>query len=79
MYIHNYQIQEILIEWKNEAKIKGFIVWKYNRKDKILNIYTHRPGPMIGRMGSTVAKYTDMLRKYDKDIHINFEETDGIV
>ncbi len=78
MYIHNCYIQEIMVEWKKEAKIKGFVVWKYNRRDKILNIYTHRPGPMIGRMGSTVDKYTERLRAFDKDIQINFQETDGI-
>lgn len=79
MYLHTMYIQDIMREWKADAKIKGFITWKYDRKDKVLNIYTHRPGPMIGMMGERIARFTDKLRAYEPDIKINLEETEGIV
>lgn len=79
MYLFNHDINTIVREWKEDAKIKGFIFWKYNRKDKVLNIYTHRPGPMVGKMGERIARFTDKLRAYEPDIKINLEETEGIV
>ncbi len=71
-------VRDILIEWKNEAKISHLMLYKL--RGGVLTIYTDRPGPLIGYQGKLVIKYEEKLsnlpHQWVKSIEI--EETTGI-
>lgn len=67
---------KILKEWKNEACVKYPTLFKYNRTDNELIIYTSRPGLYIGVHGKLVDKYTKILQKeYPELKAVKFVET----
>lgn len=80
MYLHLMIIHDIMKSWKDEAKIRNHIIlYKYDRQNKVLKVYTDKPGPLIGIAGTLINKYESKLREFDKDIKIHLKETDGLV
>lgn len=71
-------VHNVLKEWKAEAKNTHLCVYAAN--DGVLTIYTDRPGCLIGRGGSTVAKYRERIKEESfGTIHdVKFVETQGI-
>ena len=71
-------IDEILQEWKAESKVTHLMLYKL--RNGVLTIYTDRPGPLIGRMGERVYRFTEKLKAvpYPKITEVRLEETDGI-
>lgn len=67
---------KILKEWKNEAGVKYPTLFKYDRTEKELIIYTSRPGLYIGVHGNLVDKYTKILQKECPELKmVKFVET----
>ena len=71
-------INEILREWKAEAKITHLMC--YRLKNGVLTIYTDKPGPLIGCRGERIYHYEEKLKAvpYPKITEVKLEETDGI-
>jgi ribosomal protein S3 len=71
-------VRDILIEWKNEAKISHLMLYKL--RGGVLTIYTDRPGPLIGYQGKTVDKYKEKLISLPHGLvkSLVIEETTGI-
>ena len=71
-------VDEILREWKTEAGITHIMLYKV--RNGIITIYTDRPGPLIGRMGERIYRFTEKLKTvpFPKITEIKLEETDGI-
>ena len=75
--LYNKKIQEIIRQWKQECGITHTILFRYSHN--VLKICTDKPGVMIGFRGSTVDKYTEIFKSYDRDFEkIEFIETNGI-
>ena len=89
MGFYSNAIKSIIKEWKDEAKVKGAVLFsykskknEYNDSDMELIICTNRPGPMIGMHGQLVDKYREKINKAlitPHKVMITFVETDGIV
>jgi ribosomal protein S3 len=71
-------VEEVLREWKAESKVTHLML--YRLKNNVITIYTDYPGPLIGRVGERIARYTEKLKAvpYPKITEIRLEETDGI-
>ena len=71
-------VDEILREWKAESGITHIMLYKV--RNGIITIYTDRPGPLIGRMGERIYRFTEKLKTvpFPKITEIKLEETDGI-
>ena len=72
-------INGVLHAWKQEAKVTHLMLYSF--RNGILTIYTDRPGPLIGRGGALISKYSEILMQdvpfYPvKDVRL--VETDGI-
>ena len=77
--ISRRDVANIMSEWKKECGITHIILFRYDYYSHILTICTDRPGCLIGRMGSTVGKYTDRFRSLDSRFDkVSIIETDGI-
>ena len=75
--LYNKKIQEIIRQWKQECGITHTILFRYSHN--VLKICTDKPGVMIGFRGSTVDKYTEIFKSYEKNFEkIEFIETSGI-
>ena len=75
--LYNKKIQEIIRQWKQECGITHMILFRYSHN--VLKICTDKPGVMLGFRGSTVDKYTEIFKSYDKNFEkIEFIETSGI-
>jgi ribosomal protein S3 len=89
MGFYSDAIKSIIKEWKDEAKVKGTVLYKlhskkneYDDSDMELIICTNRPGPMIGMHGQLVEKYRAKINKAFITPHkvmIKFVETEGMV
>lgn len=73
----NKKLIQIIKEWKDEAKVKGIIqISAFPTYRKTLTICTDRPGPMIGKGGYLLDKYTKIIQEEFSDIkEIKFIET----
>lgn len=71
-------VDEVLREWKEEAKITHLMLYKI--RNGVLTIYTDRPGPLIGFRGERIARFQDKLKAlpFGKVTEVRLEETDGI-
>lgn len=71
-------IDEILREWKAEAKITHLMLYKL--RGGVLTIYTDKPGPLIGLRGERIYRFTEKLKSAPlaKITEVRLEETDGI-
>jgi ribosomal protein S3 len=77
--IMDFMIRSILKDWKDDAKITHLM--QYSLRDKVLTVYTDRPGPLIGRMGERVDRFKQRLLKetFGQVKEVRLEETRGIV
>ena len=75
----DFIIRNILRAWKEDAKITHLM--QYSLRDKILTVYTDRPGLLIGRMGERVDCFKQRLIKetFGQVKEVRLEETRGIV
>ena len=71
-------VDDILRDWKAEAKVTHLILYKI--RNGILTIYTDRPGVLIGFKGKLIDKFTEKLKEvpFPKIVEVKIEETDGI-
>ena len=76
--MRSFYIDEILRDWKADSKITHLML--YRVKNGVLTIYTDRPGPLIGRLGERIARFTDKLKTvpFPSIKEVRLEETDGI-
>ena len=73
------EISNIIKEWKDEAHVNGVIlVSRYSDFEDTIEIYTDKPGYMIGCRGELVNKYMEKLKMHNPHLkHITFKETDS--
>ena len=71
-FVRNFVIERILKQWKDEAHVKNSIHYWYNSITGELTICSSEVGRLIGKYGSTVDKYKNIL-KTAKGIH-NFTD-----
>ena len=84
---HCVVIKDLMRQWKDEARIKSIILYHMKREqneladsDYVLEIYTNRPGPLIGMAGKLVDKYRDLIsNKIKHRVTIRMFETTEIV
>lgn len=71
-------VDEVLRAWKAESEVTHLMLYKV--RNGVITIYTDRPGPLIGRMGERVYRFTEKLKTvpYPKITEVHLEETDGI-
>lgn len=70
----HYALKKLMIQWKNECKLKSPVMFHYSKSTNVLTICTDRPGIMIGLHGQTVDKYREKLKELDS----NFEQVEFI-
>jgi ribosomal protein S3 len=75
----DFAIRDILRDWKEDAKVTHLM--QYSLRNKVLTIYTDRPGPLIGLMGERVDRFKQRLLKetFGQVKEVRLEETRGIV
>lgn len=75
----DFIIRDILKAWKEDAKVTHLM--QYSLRNKVLTIYSDRPGPLIGRMGERVDRFKQRLLKetFGQVKEVRLEETRGIV
>ena len=75
----DFAIRDILRAWKEDAKVTHLM--QYSLRNKVLTVYTDRPGPLIGRMGERVDRFKQRLLKetFGQIKEVRLEETRGIV
>ena len=75
----DFIIRDILRAWKEDAKVTHLM--QYSLRNKVLTVYTDRPGPLIGRMGERVDRFKQRLLKetFGQVAEVRLEETRGIV
>ena len=73
------EISSIIKEWKEEARVKGIVmVSPYSDTRDTIEIYTDKPGYMIGYRGNLYDKYKEKLKAYNPHLeHITIKETDS--
>ena len=90
---YSTSIKPLIKQWKQEAGVNKVILYRTARKTTVnqsvndyvnadieLEIFTPRPGPMIGYQGQLVQKYTDLIsEKIHHKVIIKFIETDEII
>ena len=59
--LNRVKVGKILQEYAKEAKLP-FLFYKINELN-VITIYTDRPGILIGKAGSTVQKYENLLNE----------------
>ena len=71
-------VDDILREWKAEAKLTHLILYKV--KNGVITVYTDRPGVLIGFMGERIGRFTEKLKAvpFPNISEVRIEETDGI-
>lgn len=75
----NYKVKEILKQWKQECGVTHTVLFRYHSHTGVLDIFTDKPGPMIGYQGEKVFKYENIFKLVDKDFcKVHFTETTGI-
>lgn len=76
MIISEYRAKHILGNWLEEAHVKHPVMFKINYKEERIEIYTDRPGYLIGRKGELIDKYRDkFILEGGDDINIKLIET----
>ena len=75
----DFAIRDILRAWKEDAKVTHLM--QYSLRNKVLTVYTDRPGLLIGRMGERVDRFKQRLLKetFGQIKEVRLEETRGIV
>lgn len=75
----DFAIRDILRAWKEDAKITHLM--QYSLRNKVLTIYTDKPGPLVGCRGERVDRFKQRLLKetFNQVKEVRLEETRGIV
>ena len=75
----DFAIRDILRAWKEDAKVTHLM--QYSLRNKVLTIYTDKPGPLVGCRGERVDRFKQRLLKetFDQVKEVRFEGTRGIV
>jgi ribosomal protein S3 len=74
----HYKTKKIINEWCNESGIQEPVGYYKNPTTEEWEIYTTRPGFMIGRAGVIVDKYRELLNEeFYCDYNIKFIEIKG--
>ena len=75
----DFAIRDILRDWKEDAKVTHLM--QYSLRNKILTVYTDRPGPLVGCRGERVDRFKQRLLKetFGQVKEVRLEETRGIV
>ena len=80
MTSQDIKIYKIIREWKNECCVVEPILFSYDYRSNELNIYTNRPGILIGYHGEIINRYRPMLKGILICMkEIKFIETSGFV
>ena len=75
----DFAIRAILKAWKEDAGVTHLM--QYSLRNKVLTVYTDKPGPLVGRMGERVDRFKQRLLKetFGQVAEVRLEETRGIV
>ena len=75
----DFAIRDILRAWKEDAGITHLM--QYSLRNKVLTIYTDKPGPLVGCRGERVDRFKQRLLKetFNQVKEVRLEETRGIV
>ena len=75
----DFAIRTILKAWKEDAGVTHLM--QYSLRNKVLTVYTDKPGPLVGRMGERVDRFKQRLLKetFGQVAEVRLEETRGIV
>lgn len=80
-------IRDIMLEWKEEARVKYIVLYRLKREGNDYNdakykliVCTNHPGPFIGCRGALIEKYREKFSKVVRsNVFIEFVETTDIV
>ena len=75
----DFAIRDILRAWKEDAGVTHLM--QYSLRNKVLTIYTDKPGPLVGCRGERVDRFKQRLLKetFNQVKEVRLEETRGIV
>ena len=75
----DFAIRDILRAWKEDAGVTHLM--QYSLRNKVLTVYTDKPGPLVGRMGERVERFKQRLltETFGQVAEVRLEETRGIV
>ena len=75
----DFAIRAILKAWKEDAGVTHLM--QYSLRNKVLTVYTDKPGPLIGRMGERVDRFKQrlLMETFGQVNEVRLEETRGIV
>lgn len=76
MYIDRRKIEKLLRQWKKASHIEPESILLYKITGSVLNVYTSRPGYLIGYHGTLIRKYISKASKYGVS-NIKLVEVDG--
>lgn len=75
-----YTAERVMKKWLKEAKLKEDIYYNIDYNERIITIYTTRPGWLIGKQGYLVEKYTSIMQdKWNSFVGFKFIEVWGCV
>ena len=63
-----YSIDKIIQDWCNESKC--ICMTRNEFSTHTINVYTNKPGYMIGYKGCLFDKYSTLIKKYDWNVKI---------
>ena len=76
----SYTVEKVMKKWLKEAKLKEDIHYNIDYDEKIITIYTTRPGWLIGAKGYLVEKYSLIMQeKWSSFSDFKFVEMWGCV
>ena len=75
----DFAIRDILRAWKEDAGVTHLM--QYSLRNKVLTVYTDKPGPLVGCRGERVDRFKQRLLKetFNQVKEVRLEETRGIV
>lgn len=60
-------VWETMSKWKKEASVNTPVMWKFDKENNKMRIYTTRPGLLIGYHGELAEKYHKLLKELAPD------------
>lgn len=68
----------VIETWLTEIGFKEPVGYYNNRGDAVMEIYTNRPGVLIGKAGSSVKRFEEILTtEFHRDYNVKFVEIRG--
>lgn len=75
-YLNKYK--KLIEDWCHKAKLKSPVGYFNNTTDRIMEIYTDRPGVLIGKAGSLVYEFKEKLKEeFGIDYEVKFIDIRG--